>query len=134
MFADTSCVRLAAAPGRCGRSPASRALLLHRRGDRRRDLVDLADRPADARRWPPPPRSVAAWIAAICAAISSVALAVWLASLFTSRGHDREALAGIAGARRLDRRVQRQQVGLAGDVVDQRRRRRRSSAPPRRGP
>ena len=33
-------------------------------------------------------------------------------------GHHREALAVLAGARRLDRRVQRQQVGLVGDVVD----------------
>ena len=33
-------------------------------------------------------------------------------------GHDGEALALLAGARRLDRRVQRQQVGLVGDVVD----------------
>src|SRR5262249_1180332 len=34
------------------------------------------------------------------------------------RGGHREALAGVAGARRLDRRVERQQVGLARDRVD----------------
>jgi hypothetical protein len=34
------------------------------------------------------------------------------------RGHHGKALAGIAGARRLHRRVQRQQIGLEGDVVD----------------
>src|SRR5471032_2932609 len=33
-------------------------------------------------------------------------------------GDDGEALAMFAGARRLDRRVQRQQIGLIGDVVD----------------
>ena len=33
--------------------------------------------------------------------------------------HDREAAAGLAGARRLDGGVERQQVGLAGDGVDQ---------------
>ena len=32
-------------------------------------------------------------------------------------GHDREALAVLAGARRLHRRVERQQVGLAGDLL-----------------
>ena len=32
---------------------------------------------------------------------------------------DREAAAGIARARRLDRRVECEQVGLAGDVADQ---------------
>ena len=34
-------------------------------------------------------------------------------------GHDREAAAGLAGAGRLDGGVERQQVGLAGDGVDQ---------------
>ena len=34
-------------------------------------------------------------------------------------GDDREAAAGIAGAGRLDRRVEREQIGLAGDVADQ---------------
>ena len=33
--------------------------------------------------------------------------------------HDREATTGLAGARRLDRGVERQQVGLSGDGVDQ---------------
>ena len=33
--------------------------------------------------------------------------------------HHGEALAGLAGARRLDGGVERQQIGLAGDVVDQ---------------
>ena len=33
-------------------------------------------------------------------------------------GDDREATAGVAGARRLDPGVQRQQVGLEGDFVD----------------
>ena len=34
-------------------------------------------------------------------------------------GHHRKAAAGLAGARRLDGGVQRQQIGLAGDGVDQ---------------
>ena len=34
-------------------------------------------------------------------------------------GHDREAAAGFAGARRLDGGVERQQIGLLGDVADQ---------------
>ena len=60
-----------------------RTLLLDRRGDRGRDLVDLADRLADAldRRHRVP---VEAWMAAICAPISSVAFAVWLARFLTS--------------------------------------------------
>ena len=33
--------------------------------------------------------------------------------------HHGEALAGLAGARRLDRGVERQEIGLAGDVLDQ---------------
>ena len=32
--------------------------------------------------------------------------------------HDGEAAARVAGARRLDGRVERQQVGLPGDLVD----------------
>ena len=34
-------------------------------------------------------------------------------------GHDREPAAVLAGAGRLDRGVQREQVGLAGEVVDE---------------
>ena len=33
-------------------------------------------------------------------------------------GDDREAAAGVAGARRLDAGVERQQIGLEGDLVD----------------
>src|SRR6185312_12548789 len=35
------------------------------------------------------------------------------------RGHDRKTAAGLAGTRRLDGGVERQQIGLAGDGVDQ---------------
>ena len=35
------------------------------------------------------------------------------------RGDDREAAAGLAGARRLDRRIEREQIGLLGDRRDQ---------------
>ena len=38
---------------------------------------------------------------------------------FDLRGHDREAAAGLAGARRLDRGVERKQIGLRGDRLDQ---------------
>ncbi len=41
-----------------------------------------------------------------------------LGQLLDFRGHDGEALAGVAGAGGLDRGVQRQQVGLLGDVLD----------------
>ena len=37
---------------------------------------------------------------------------------FHFMGHHAEAAAGLAGPRRLDRRVERQQVGLAGDLRD----------------
>jgi hypothetical protein len=71
--------------------------------------------------WIAPTASwVAVWICAICAAISPVALAVWVARFFHLRRDHGEAVAGLAGARRLDRGVERQQVGLPGDVLDQR--------------
>ena len=56
---------------------------------------------------------------AICVPISSVALAVCAASALTSWRDDGEALAGLAGARRLDGGVERQQIGLLGDRRDQ---------------
>ncbi len=58
-------------------------------------------------------------MAPTCPAISSVALAVWPASALTSEATTAKPLAGVAGARRLDRGVERQQVGLAGDGADQ---------------
>ena len=39
--------------------------------------------------------------------------------IFYLAGDDRESLAGVAGPRRFDRRVQRQKVGLARDRLDQ---------------
>ena len=62
---------------------------------------------------------VAVCMPAICVPISSVALAVCAASALTSLGDHGEALAGLAGARRLDGGVERQQVGLLGDRGDQ---------------
>ena len=50
------------------------------------------------------------------APISSVALEVWVARL-DFRRDDREALAGFARPRRLDRGIEGQQVGLVGDVL-----------------
>ncbi len=57
--------------------------------------------------------------AATWAEISSVALAVWLARFLTSLATTAKPLPALAGAGRLDGGVERQQVGLAGDVVDQ---------------
>ena len=62
---------------------------------------------------------VAAWIWAICAADLVGGPAGLVGQALDLVGDHGEALAGIAGARRLDGGVQRQQVGLAGDVVDQ---------------
>ena len=89
-----------------------RPLLLHRAGDRRRDLVDLADRAAD----PLDRRHRLAGHRLDRADLRRDVLGR-LRRLVGQRldlgRHHREALAGIAGARRLDRRVERQQVGLA---------------------
>nr|WP_240046654.1 hypothetical protein [Paracraurococcus ruber] len=63
-------------------------------------------------------RSVADWMAPIWAPISSVAFGLAGQRLHLARHHG-EALARLARPRRLDRRVQRQQVGLPGDVADQ---------------
>jgi hypothetical protein len=62
--------------------------------------------------------SVLPWIAVTCAPICSVARGLGGELLHLAR-HHREALARLARARRLDRGVQRQQVGLAGDVGDE---------------
>jgi hypothetical protein len=48
-----------------------------------------------------------------------VALAVCSARPFTSAGDHREALAGLAGPRRLDRGVEGKEVGLGRDRGDQ---------------
>ena len=64
-------------------------------------------------------RMVACCMPAICAVMSSVARAVWPASAFTSLGDHREAAPGLAGAGGLDGGVERQQIGLLGDVGDQ---------------
>ena len=62
---------------------------------------------------------VACWIAVILAVMSSVARAVCDGEALHFLRDDREAAAGIAGARRLDGGVEREQIGLAGDVADQ---------------
>ncbi len=62
---------------------------------------------------------VAAWMPEICWPISPVGLRRLLGERLHFGGDHGEAAAGLAGARRLDGRVQRQQVGLAGDGVDQ---------------
>ena len=66
----------------------------------------------------------AAWLETVCiawiwVAISSVAWAVWVASDFTSEATTAKPLPASPGPGRLDGRVQRKQVGLRGDVVDQ---------------
>ena len=62
--------------------------------------------------------AAAAWIAPICSAISSVAARSGGERLHLGRDH-REAAAGLAGAGGLDRGVEREQVCLAGDRLDQ---------------
>ena len=64
-------------------------------------------------------RMVACCMPAICARMSSVALAVWPDERLDLARDDREAAAGVAGARRLDGGVERQQIGLLGDVGDE---------------
>jgi hypothetical protein len=56
---------------------------------------------------------------AICERISSVAFAVWLARLFDLGGDHRKAPAGFAGARGFDGGVERKQVGLRSDDLNQ---------------
>ena len=62
---------------------------------------------------------VASCMPAMWLEMSSVAFAVWLASDFTSDGDHGKAAAGVARARRLDRGVEREQIGLLGDRSDQ---------------
>jgi hypothetical protein len=50
--------------------------------------------------------------------MSSVALAVWVASALTSDATTANPRPGLAGARRFDRGVERQQIGLTGNVAD----------------
>src|SRR6266852_9455754 len=94
------------------------ALLLHGRGDGGRDLADLADGAADAlngldrfacRRLDP--RDLCADVVGRLGRLAGEGLDL-------GRDHGK-ALAGVAGAGRLDRRVEREQIGLAGDVGDE---------------
>ena len=62
---------------------------------------------------------VADCMPAIWLPISSVALAVCVASSLHLRRDHGKAAAGLAGARRLDGGVERQQIGLLGDGGDQ---------------
>ena len=62
--------------------------------------------------------AVWAWISSISLPIDAAARPGLLGELAHLFGDDREAAALLAGARRLDRGVQRQQVGLAGDAGD----------------
>ena len=55
----------------------------------------------------------------ICWLISPVAFAVCSASAFTSDATTAKPRPGFAGPRRLDGGIERQQIGLAGDGVDQ---------------
>ena len=95
-----------------------RALLLHGGGDRGRDLVDLADDAADALDG----------VDGLARDLLDVGdlLGDFLGRLrglarqrFDLGGDHRKAASGLTGARRLDGGVQRQQIGLGGDGVDQ---------------
>ena len=94
------------------------ALLLHGGGNRGRDLVDLADDAADALDG----------VDGLARDLLDVGdlLGDFLGRLrglarqrFDLGGDHRKAAAGLTGARGLDGGVQRQQVGLGGDGVDQ---------------
>src|SRR5262249_48747224 len=93
-------------------------LLLHGGRDGGRDLVDLVDGPADA---------VDGGDHLAGAALNGVDLAGDLfrrlgglhGQVLHLGGDHREAAAGVAGARRLDGGVQREQVGLLGDRRDE---------------
>ena len=54
----------------------------------------------------------------ISSAVSRAALARASGQIAHLLGHHREAASVLAGARRLDRGVEREQVGLEGDLVD----------------
>jgi hypothetical protein len=62
---------------------------------------------------------VAAWMPEICVRDLAGGLRGLLGQRLHFGGHDREAATGFAGTRRFDGRVERQQIGLARDVVDQ---------------
>ena len=62
--------------------------------------------------------AMSVWIASILFVMSSVARAVARRELLHLVGHDGEPLAGLTGTSRLDRGIERQQVGLLGDAVD----------------
>jgi hypothetical protein len=62
---------------------------------------------------------VSVWIVLTSAAICLVGLGRALGQPLHLLGHHREAAAGLAGRSGLDRGVQRQHVGLLGDVGDQ---------------
>ena len=94
------------------------ALLLDRGGDRRGDLVHLPDGAADA----PDRRDRAVGLVLDRGDLGGDLLGRLgglVGEVLDLAGDHGEALAGLAGAGRLDRGVERQQVGLAGDVVDQ---------------
>ena len=61
---------------------------------------------------------VSAWMALICALLFSRLGGLARQRLDFARDH-RKALAGFAGAGRFDGGVERQQIGLAGDGLDQ---------------
>ena len=75
------------------------------------------------RRWPDsstslPPSCTLFRLSAISSLISRAAVALRCERLRTSDGHYGEATAMLTGAGSFDRRIQRQQVGLERDLVD----------------
>jgi hypothetical protein len=93
-------------------------LLLHRRGDRRSALVNLlhalgntADgRDRSGRRFPNCGDLAGDGIGGFCGLHRE---------RFHLGGDHGETLAGLTGARRLDRRIERKQIGMAGNITDQ---------------
>ena len=77
---------------------------------------------------------VEVWMPAICLAISSVAFAVWVASVFTSAATTAKPLPASPRARRLDGGVEGEQVGSDRQSSGSDRPHRRYAGPPRPGP
>src|SRR4051812_43436858 len=74
--------------------------------------------------WVMPPMAATASLVEVCIAatwaeISSVALAVWLASALTSEATTAKPRPDSPGTRRLDGGVEGEQIGLRRDRVDQ---------------
>ena len=104
--------------GAAGDFLADGILLLHRDRDFVGILVELADRSGN-RLHGRTTLDVVTSIEEICCVMSPVAFSVCAARLLTSWATTAKPRPAIAGARRLDRRIERQQIGLRRHVADE---------------